>query len=92
MTIVVRKGNPKRDQGLGRPAQAGRQRVVTPNPFSSGSAKWNLLAPYSAKSDGGKNAQAGLDYVSALVKDHVTTQPKSGREAKDTFLQGTETR
>ena len=88
VTIVVRKGNPKGIQDwddLLKPAV----NVVTPNPFSSGSAKWNLLAPYAAKSDGGKNAQAGLDYVASLVKDHVTTQPKSGREASDTFLQGT---
>ena len=88
MTIVVRKGNPKGIKDWDDLLKPGVN-VVTPNPFSSGSAKWNLLAPYTAKSDGGKNAQAGLDYVSALVKDHVTTQPKSGREASDTFLQGT---
>jgi sulfate transport system substrate-binding protein len=88
VTIVVRKGNPKGIKDWDDLLRPGVN-VVTPNPFSSGSAKWNLLAPYSAKSDGGKNAQAGLDYVSALVKDHVTTQPKSGREASDTFLQGT---
>jgi sulfate transport system substrate-binding protein len=88
VTIVVRKGNPKSIKDWDDLLKPGVN-VVTPNPFSSGSAKWNLLAPYAAKSDGGKNAQAGLDYVSALVKDHVTTQPKSGREASDTFLQGT---
>ena len=88
VTIVVRKGNPKGIKDWDDLLKPGVN-VVTPNPFSSGSAKWNLLAPYSAKSDGGKNAPAGLDYVSALVKDHVTTQPKSGREASDTFLQGT---
>ncbi|MEP6650674.1 MAG: sulfate ABC transporter substrate-binding protein [Lapillicoccus sp.] len=88
VTIVVRKGNPKgiKDwDDLLKPDV----NVVTPNPFSSGSAKWNLLAPYAAKSQGGTTAQAGLDYVSALVKDHVTTQPKSGREAGETFLQAT---
>ena len=88
VTIVVRKGNPKGIKDWDDLLKPGVN-VVTPNPFSSGSAKWNLLAPYTAKSDGGTNAQAGLDYVSALVKDHVTTQPKSGREASDTFLQGT---
>src|SRR6476661_4701987 len=88
VTIVVRKGNPKGIKDWDDLLKPGVN-VVTPNPFSSGSAKWNLLAPYTAKSDGGTNPQAGLDYVSALVKDHVTTQPKSGREASDTFLQGT---
>jgi len=63
--------------------------VVTPNPFSSGSAKWNLLAPYAAKSDGGKHPEAGLAYIEKLVTGHVKVQPKSGREATETFLQGT---
>jgi sulfate/thiosulfate transport system substrate-binding protein len=62
---------------------------VTPNPFSSGSAKWNLLAPYAEKSNGGKEGQAGLDYLNKLIGDHVKVQPKSGREATETFLQGT---
>lgn len=88
VTIVVRKGNPKNIQTWDDLLKPGVE-VVTPNPFSSGSAKWNLLAPYAAKSDGGTNAQAGLDYISSLVTDHVKTQPKSGREASETFLQGT---
>ncbi len=86
VTIVVREGNPKniRDwDDLLRPDVE----VVTPNPFSSGSAKWNLLAPYAAKSNGGADPQAGIDYVTALVTDHVKVQPKSGREATETFLQ-----
>ena len=33
--------------------------------------------------------QAGLDYLSKLIGDHVKVQPKSGREATETFLQGT---
>ncbi|WP_330182537.1 sulfate ABC transporter substrate-binding protein [Nocardia sp. NBC_01503] len=86
VAIVVRKGNPKGIKDWDDLLEPGVE-VVTPNPFSSGSAKWNLLAPYAAKSDGGKNPQAGLDYLTELVK-HVKVQPKSGREATDTFLQG----
>lgn len=88
VTLVVRDGNPKNIQDWDDLLEPGIE-VVTPNPFSSGSAKWNLLAPYAAKSDGGKNPQAGLDYVTQLVNDHVKVQPKSGREATETFLQGT---
>ncbi|MFC9788577.1 sulfate ABC transporter substrate-binding protein [Rhodococcus sp. NPDC127528] len=88
VTVVVRKGNPKGIKDWDDLLQPGLE-VVTPNPFSSGSAKWNLLAPYAAKSDGGKNPQAGLDYINSLVRDHVKVQPKSGREATETFLQGT---
>ena len=88
VTIVVREGNPKGIRDWDDLLAPGVE-VVTPNPFSSGSAKWNLLAPYSAKSDGGKDPEAGLAYVSALVGDHIKVQPKSGREATETFLQGT---
>ena len=87
VTIVVRKGNPKGIKDWDDLLKPGVE-VVTPNPFSSGSAKWNLLAPYAAKSDGGVDKAAGLAYVSALVKDHVKIQPKSGREATEAFLQG----
>jgi sulfate transport system substrate-binding protein len=88
VTIIVRKGNPQGINDWDDLLKPGVQ-VVTPNPFSSGSAKWNLLAPYAAKSDGGKNPQAGLDYVKALVSGHVKIQPKSAREASEAFLQGT---
>ncbi|MCX4097517.1 sulfate ABC transporter substrate-binding protein [Nocardia sp. alder85J] len=89
VVIAVRKGNPKGIHDWDDLLKPGVE-VVTPNPFSSGSAKWNLLAPYAAKSDGGKNPQAGLDYLSKLItKDHVKVQPTSGREATETFLQGT---
>ena len=56
VTIVVRKGNPKGIKDWDDLLKPGVE-VVTPNPFSSGSAKWNLLAPYAAKSNGGKDAQ-----------------------------------
>ncbi|WP_067869294.1 sulfate ABC transporter substrate-binding protein [Nocardia vermiculata] len=89
VVMAVRKGNPKGIHDWDDLLKPGVE-VVTPNPFSSGSAKWNLLAPYAAKSDGGKNPQAGLDYLSRLISpDHVRVQPKSGREATETFLQGT---
>jgi sulfate transport system substrate-binding protein len=88
VTIVVRKGNPKGIHDWDDLLKPGVE-VVTPNPFSSGSAKWNLLAPYAVKSDGGKNKAAGLAFIDKLVTEHVKVQPKSGREATETFLQGT---
>ncbi len=88
VTIVVRKGNPKGIKTWDDLLKPGIE-IVTPNPFSSGSAKWNLLAPYSEKSEGGKNPEAGLAYLDQLISDHVKVQPKSGREATETFLQGT---
>lgn len=87
VTLVVRKGNPKNIRDWDDLLQPGVE-VVTPSPLSSGSAKWNLLAPYSATSNGGQNQQAGLDFVTKLVNEHVKTRPGSGREATDVFLQG----
>ena len=87
VVLVVRKGNPKNIKDwddLLRPDVE----VVTPSPLSSGSAKWNLLAPYAAKSNGGQNPQAGVDYVQQLVSQHIKLRPGSGREATDVFLQG----
>ncbi len=88
VSLVVRKGNPKNIKDWDDLLQPGIE-VVTPSPLSSGSAKWNLLAPYAAKSSGGVDQQAGLDFVNKLVTEHVKTRPGSGREATDVFLQGT---
>lgn len=88
VSLVVRKGNPKNIRDWDDLLQPGIE-VVSPSPLSSGSAKWNLLAPYAAKSNGGQNAQAGLEFVDKLVSEHIRTRPASGREATDLFLQGT---
>lgn len=87
VTLVVRKGNPKNLRDWDDIIEPGVE-IVTPNPFSSGSAKWNILAPYALESDGGSDQQAGLDYVTKLLAN-VRSQPKSGREATELFLQGT---
>jgi sulfate/thiosulfate-binding protein len=87
VTIVTRAGNPKHIRTWDDLLKPGIE-VVTPNPFSSGSAKWNLLAPYAEKSRGGRDPQAGLAYLDKLISGHVKVQPKSGREASETFLQG----
>ncbi|MDT5110743.1 MAG: sulfate/thiosulfate transport system substrate-binding protein [Mycobacterium sp.] len=87
VSLVVRKGNPKHIKDWDDLLQPGLE-VVTPNPLSSGSAKWNLLAPYAAKSDGGSNPQAGLDFIDKLVTEHVKTRPASGKDATTVFLQG----
>jgi len=88
VTLVVRKGNPKNIKDWDDLLRPGIE-VVTPSPLSSGSAKWNLLAPYAAKSNGGQDQQAGLAYVQQLVTGHVKVRPGSGREATDVFVQGT---
>lgn len=87
VSFIVRKGNPKNIRTWDDLLKPGVQ-VLTPNPFTSGAAKWNLLAAYGAKSNGGKDPQAGLDYLTQLITKHVKVQDKSGREALQDFTSG----
>lgn len=87
VAFVVRKGNPKHIKTWDDLLKPGIK-VLTPNPFSSGAAKWNLLAAYGQASGAGKDPQAGLDYVRSLITDHVPVQDKSGREALQNFVSG----
>jgi sulfate/thiosulfate transport system substrate-binding protein len=87
VSFVVREGNPKNIRTWDDLLKPGIE-VLTPNPFSSGAAKWNLLAGYGYASDGGKNPDAGLAYVRELINDHVKVQDKSGREALQNFIGG----
>jgi sulfate/thiosulfate transport system substrate-binding protein len=88
VTFIVRKGNPKDIRTWDDLLEPG-VKVLTPNPFTSGAAKWNLLAGYGAKSGGGENPDAGLGYLRELVTKHVVVQDKSGREALQNFTSGT---
>lgn len=87
VSFMVREGNPKNIRDWDDLLKPGVE-VITPSPLSSGSAKWNLLAPYAVKSNGGQDPQAGLDFVNKLVTEHIKLRPGSGREATDVFLQG----
>jgi sulfate/thiosulfate transport system substrate-binding protein len=87
VAFIVRKGNPKHIKTWDDLLRPGIK-VLTPNPFSSGAAKWNLLAAYGQASGAGSDPQAGLDYVRALIADHVPVQDKSGREALQNFVSG----
>ncbi|MCV7281288.1 sulfate ABC transporter substrate-binding protein [Mycolicibacterium flavescens] len=87
VSLAVRPGNPKGIKDWGDLLKPGVE-VITPSPLSSGSAKWNLLAPYAWASKGGQDPQAGLDYVTELVTEHIKLRPGSGREATDVFRQG----
>jgi sulfate transport system substrate-binding protein len=86
VVFAVRNGNPKHIKGWGDLIRPGVQ-VVTPNPFSSGSAKWNVLAAYGAQRRLGKTDTQATAYVQQLFK-HVVSQDTSGRNATNTFLSG----
>ena len=87
VVIVVPEGNPKNIQGwddLIRPDV----RIVTPNPASSGSARWNILAAYHQAVAEGGTEQDAKAYLTAFFTN-VVALPGSGRDATNAFLQGT---
>lgn len=84
--IGTRKGNPKNIKTWDDLVRPGVQ-VLTPNPFTSGGARWNLLAGYGAKSGKGADKQAGLDWLDALITN-VPVQDNSGRASLQTFTSG----
>src|SRR6185437_15770173 len=86
VVFAVRNGNPKHIKGWADLLDPGVQ-VVTPNPFSSGSAKWNILAAYGAQRRLGKTDRQATAYVTKLFQ-HVVSQDSSGRNATNTFLAG----
>ena len=53
VVILVAKGQPAGDQVLQGPARPKNAEVVTPNPFSSGSARWNIMAVYGTRDQEG---------------------------------------
>jgi sulfate/thiosulfate transport system substrate-binding protein len=87
VAFVVRKGNPKNIHTWADLLKPG-VKVLTPNPFTSGAAKWNLLAAYGQASDNGQDQKAGLAYLRELLTKHVSVQDKSGREALQNFTSG----
>jgi sulfate/thiosulfate-binding protein len=86
VVFVVRKGNPKHIAGWDDLVKPGVE-VLTPNPFTSGGAKWNLMAAYGAQIKQGRSSAEALAYLKRLLQ-HVPVQDKSGRESLQTFLNG----
>jgi sulfate/thiosulfate transport system substrate-binding protein len=86
VVFVVRDGNPKHIRGWSDLVRKGVD-VVTPNPFTSGGARWNVMAAYGAQRAQGKTDQQAIDYLKKLFKN-VPVLPKSARDATQVFAQG----
>lgn len=87
VTLVVRKGNPLGIRGWDDLTKPGVE-IVTPNPGSSGSARWNVLGAWShITANGGSEAEA-TDYLTKYYRN-VVSLPSSGREATSAFTSGT---
>jgi sulfate/thiosulfate transport system substrate-binding protein len=87
VVFLVRKGNPLGIKGWDDLVKPG-VKVITPNPASSGSAKWNILAAWAHAKDaaGGSDAKAQA-FVTKLLNNAVAL-PGSGSDALASFLAG----
>jgi len=87
VVIAVRKGNPKHICGWDDLVKPG-VKIVTPDPATSGSAKWNILAAYEhVLLTGGTDAQA-QDYLKKFFAN-VVSRASSGAVATTQFTSGT---
>jgi len=86
VVLVVRKGNPKGIHSFDD-LQSKDVGIVTPNPFSSGSARWNIMAVYGTAINEGKSPEQALAAVKTVLEKTVA-QPGSGRDALAAFTQG----
>ena len=86
VVFVVRPGNPDNIKTWEDLVKPGVE-VITPNPASSGSARWNILAGWGhVTANGGTEAEAEA-YTSKLIKNTINL-PGSGREATSAFVDG----
>jgi len=86
VVFVLRNGNPKHIRSWDDLVKPGVQ-VVFPNPFSSGGARWDVMAAYGAQLREGKTPKQAVAYLQNLFR-HNVSQDTSGRNALNTFLSG----
>jgi sulfate transport system substrate-binding protein len=86
VVFVVRDGNPKHIKNWSDLVKPGVQ-VITPNPFTSGGARWNVIAGYGAQRKAGRTDKQAIAYLYKLFK-HIPVQPDSARAATQIFAQG----
>ncbi|HYM56950.1 MAG TPA: sulfate ABC transporter substrate-binding protein, partial [Solirubrobacteraceae bacterium] len=86
VVFAVRKGNPKGIRSWDDLVKPGVE-VLTPNPFTSGGARWNLMAAYGAQRKAGRSEAQSLGFLKQVLA-HTPVQDKSARESLQTFAGG----
>jgi sulfate transport system substrate-binding protein len=86
VVMTVREGNPEGLESLDDLLTKDVE-IITPNPFSSGAARWNIMAIYGSQLHQGKSPQQALDAVKTVLEKTVV-QPGSARDALAAFTQG----
>jgi sulfate/thiosulfate transport system substrate-binding protein len=86
IVFLVRKGNPKRINDWGDLVREGVS-VITPNPKTSGGARWNYLAAWAwARKQPGGNDATAREFIKKLYQ-HVPVLDTGARAATTTFAQ-----
>jgi sulfate transport system substrate-binding protein len=86
VVFVVRDGNPKKIRGWNDLLRSDVE-VVTPNPFTSGGARWNVMAAYGAWRKAGKTDKQAQANLLNLFRN-VVVQDTSARASLNTFNSG----
>jgi len=86
VVFVVRKGNPLGIDSWDDLTKPGVE-IVTPNPGSSGAARWNILAAWAHIVGNGGTEDEAKQFISDLL-GNTPALPASGREATSAFVEG----
>jgi sulfate transport system substrate-binding protein len=87
VVILVEKGNPLGIKSFKDLEENEDAEVITPNPFTSGSARWNIMAIYGSAIEEGDSPDQALEAVKTVL-EKTSAQPGSGRDAFSAFSQG----
>jgi sulfate/thiosulfate transport system substrate-binding protein len=86
VVIVTRAGNPLGIEGWDDIVESGVE-IITPNPGSSGGARWNILAAWAHATGGTDDEAAGTEFLTKLLNNTIAL-PGSAREATTAFTDG----
>ncbi len=86
VVLVVRKGNPENIRTWEDLVRPGIE-VITPNPFTSGGARWNVMAAYGQAVQGAGGETEGIEYLNRLFAN-VPVQDDTARKSLQTFTSG----
>ena len=86
VVITTRAGNPENIRSFDDLLTKDID-IITPNPLSSGAARWNIMAIYGSQIHAGKSEDEALDAVRTVL-EKTLVQPGSARDALAAFTEG----
>jgi sulfate/thiosulfate transport system substrate-binding protein len=86
VSIATRPGNPEGIESFDDLLTKDVE-IITPNPATSGGAKWNIMAIYGSQIEAGKSEQEALDAVGTVISK-TSVLDDSARDSLQTFASG----